>query len=135
MIQNVEYTVPAQVKNLFYGYVGFGDEYVIYTQSRLAHGSAVYTLLLRKAGSSTFKQYTCTYNGSDYVVSSSDSSQTEISVVSPYYAYSSNSGNGIVEITPSMHGTGILCMIIIAGCLVLRTVFGGIKVWSNRKRV
>lgn len=135
MIQNVEYTVPSAVKNFFYSYIGFGDEYVIYTASRSSYSTSVYILLLRKVGQSNFTEYRCSYNGSVYNISSSSSSVEEIAVEYPYYSYSSTAGVGTVELVPSAHGLGILCLVIIAGCLVLRTVFGGIKVWSTKRRV
>lgn len=133
MIENLPYNVPSQVKNLFYGHLAPYSDYIIYTESRNNYNNAVYVMYEKNPWEKSYTKHIVTYNGSDYVYSSSDSDITDISVSLPYYAYASEPSLGVVEVLPSVYGVGLLCLIVLCGCAILKTVFGGVKVWRSRK--
>ena len=134
MIQNVEYTVPSQVKNLFYGNLAPFSDYIIFTESRY-NTSTVYVMYERQPWEKAYTKHTVTYNGNHYTYAKEDSTINDISVSSPYYAYASEGDNGIVETLPSVQGVSMLCLVVLCGCVLLKTLFGGIKLWQARKTV
>lgn len=134
MINNIQYNVPSQVKNLFYGHLAPFSDYVIFVESRV-NTSTVYTMYEKQPWEKEYTKHTVTYNGNTYTYAKSESTITDITVSSPYYAYSSEGENGIVETLPSVQGVSMLCLVVLCGCVLLKTLFGGIKLWQARKTV
>lgn len=134
MFNNVEYNVPAQVKNLFYGHLAPFSDYVIFTESR-NNTSNIYVMYERQPWERSYTKHTVSYSNNGYVYSKSSSAVSDISIAHPYYCFSSEPDNGVVEVLPSVHTVSMLCLVVVCGCLILKTIFGGIKVWKTRKTV
>lgn len=137
-ISNLEYTPPANVRNYFYNYIPFGSDYVIYT-SQYGTGTNYtrkYDLLVHKLGSKLYKHYqaTQTNSGTTFTVLS-DGNYDSFVTSQPFYSYSNIAGSGIQDTTlPTVNNTICFMLIILASVSVIKMVFGGIKLWSNRKR-
>lgn len=137
-VSNVNVSVPDQVRELFFGYVPFGSDYVMYCSDN-NNGVSEYTLLYRKIGSSTIESVVCrrASASSNWVISSSslDREYDGFSVSSPYYSYSNVEGAGRYTVSPTGQNTAILMLIVIACCCVLKVVFGGVRLWSRRSDI
>lgn len=135
-ISNLNQVVPDQVRDLFFGYVPFGSDYVMFCSNN-NNGVAEYTLLYRKIGEKSLSRVVCRRSSatSDWVVSSSslDTEYDGFSLSAPYYAYSNIEGQGRYTVSPTGQNLAVLMLVVIASCFVLKIVFGGIRLWSNRK--
>ena len=134
-INNEQYSVPSAVWNVFQSYISFGSDYVAYC-SRYSSSSREFVLLYRKIGSEDFSRVTATYHNGGYYTFVEDTTSVENDVVVdyPYFAYSNYKGQGQYTTLPSTSSLMCLMLVVCASLLVLRTVFGGIKLWGNRKR-
>lgn len=138
-INNLGYNVPSQVRQLLYSVVPFGSEYVCFT-SAYSQASQTYDILFKKIGSKQLYHYQVVHTGgttNSYVLSevSSSDQYDGFTVSDPYYCYSSIPSQGILEKLPSTDNLICFMLIVLASLAVLRTVFGGIKLWKNRKRL
>lgn len=133
-INNEQYSVPSAVWNVFQSYIPFGSDYVAYC-SRYSSSSREFVLLYRKIGSEDFSRVIATYNyGGSYNFVEDTASADDVVVAYPYYAYSNFKGQGQYTTLPSTDSLMCLMLVICACLLILRTVFGGIKLWGSRKR-
>lgn len=141
-ISNLSYSCPSQVKEVFYSYLPFGSDYVIFC-SEYSTSRREFTCLYRKIGQknlseitavSTRSGSTASWSGYDFdEVSLVDTEYSGFSVSDPYYAFSNAKGQGQYETLPSTDSLVCLMLIICASLSVLRTVFGGIKLWSAKR--
>jgi hypothetical protein len=137
-INNQNYNVPSQVRSLLLSVVPYGSEYVLYTSS-YSQGSQVYDLWFKKPAQVSLNHYQVTHvsgSSNSYTLSevSTDLTYDGFSVSEPYYAYSSIPGQGIFEKLPSTDNMMCLMLIICASLAILRTVFGGIRLWSSKRK-
>lgn len=130
-------TIPSsQVKQYFYSRIPFGSEYYIYSVPQTQNGLTEYEMILRKVGTNDYEGFNLSRasTSSPYVLSRfTVGSAEEIRVDYPYYCYSSESSQGIVETLPSASNTNTMLLIVVASLAVLRTVFGGIRWVRSRK--
>lgn len=136
-ISNYEYSPPSSIRNMFYNYIPFGSDYVIYT-SQYGTGTNYtrkYDLLVHKLGKNTYEHYQITQTSSNTSIEKlSDGDYSSFVTSEPYYAYSNVAGSGIQETTlPCVNNTICFMLIILASVAVLKLVFGGIKFWASRK--
>lgn len=124
MINNVESTVPAQVKNLLYSEIPFGAQYVIYTKSNGTYTNTVYEALYMPLGSDTVNVITVSRDGSRYVVSRSEGGNTIESVQYPYYAYSNIPEYGIRETLPVTADITATMLLVLTAVVVVKWLFG-----------
>lgn len=136
-IQNEPNTVPSNVKNLFYNSIPFGSDYLIYTKS-YSNTSQLYECIVVEPVTNEVHVYQVSHQaGGDYVfseVQNNYSSFDKIISENPYYSFSSYSGQGVKEALPINSDIITFMLIVIASILVLKTVFGGIRLWSNRRK-
>lgn len=136
VINNQKQSTPQNVRGLFYNIIPFGSEYVIFCSS-YDNTHQVYDLYYSDPVIHTQHHYTLTHQtGGDYVLSEDTSFSADYdgySVASPYYSYSSLPKQGIKESLPVTADITAFMLIVVASILVLRTVFGGIKLWSRKK--
>lgn len=134
-INNNPYSVPSNVWTVFESYLPFGCDYVAYC-SRYNTSLREYTLLYRKIGSKSISRVVALSNsGGYYTFSESELSNTYDGFVTsiPYYCYSNLKGQGQYTTLPSTNSLVCLMLVVCASLMVLRTVFGGIKLWRSRK--
>lgn len=134
-INNYPTSVPTQVKQLFYSKIPFGSEYYIYSSGQSQQGLTVFDMLLRKVGEEDFTHYTISRNttASPYTLNTVTAGDiSEVSIQYPYYCYSSDSSQGIVEQLPAAQNLNTMLLIVIGSLAVLKIVFGGIR-WVRRK--
>lgn len=137
-INNLEYSPPSNIRNMFYNYIPFGSDYVIFT-SQYGTGSNYtrkYDLYVHKLGQKVYKHYqaTQTTNGTTFSTLS-DGDYDSFVTAEPFYAYSNVAGTGIQESTlPCVNNTICFMLVILASVAVIKLVFGGIKFCLSRKR-
>lgn len=129
--------IPQNVRGIFYNLIPFGSDYVIFCSS-YSSSQQVYDLYYTRPVVHDQHHYTISHQtGGDYILNE-DTSFNEAydgyMVSSPYYAYSSSSGQGVKEVLPATNDITAFMLIVVASILILRTVFGGIKFWSDRKK-
>lgn len=134
-INNLNQSVPDAVRDIFFGYVPFGSDYVMYCSNN-NNGVAEYTMLYRKIGEKTLSRVICSRSSgtSNWSLSSTDLS-TEyngFTVSSPYYCYSNLKGQGRYTENPTGNSLVVLMLVVCASIAVLRLVFGGITLWSGK---
>lgn len=134
-INNLNYNVPSQVRQLLYSQIPFGSEYVLYCSS-YSQATQVYDLLFKKVASDNLYHFRVTHSNNDYTLSeiTESDSYDGFTVQSPYYCYSSLPQQGIKESLPTTNDLICLMLIVLASLAVLRTVFGGIKLWFSQKK-
>ena len=135
-INNIEQNVPSQARQLLESVVPFGSNYVVFCSEYSVSGVRKYDVIYNPIVGKKIYHFQVTQNGSFW------SQVSEISVTDdydgftvshPYYAYSSIPKEGIFETLPTT-STFICLMLIVCCCLsILRTVFGGVKLWSVRR--
>lgn len=134
-ILNQMQTVPQNVRGMFYNIIPFGSEYVIYCSS-YSPTEQVYDLYYSRPVLHDQHHFSITHqSGGDYILNEDSEFSTSYDgyVVShPYYSYSSLSAQGIKETLPVTYDIIAFMGIVIASLLILKTVFGGIKLWSDR---
>lgn len=129
-IVNTNEIVPTRVRDLLLSYVPFGAEYVLYSSA-----PNTYDLVYAVINSHTSHHIQVTYVNREYVVSKlSDSEYTGYTVDNSYYCYASSPQNGVRASLPVNNDILVFGIIVIACLLILRTVFGGIKLWTSRKK-
>lgn len=139
-IVNSTSTVNSTVKNLLYSYIPLGSDYMIICDSDYS-----YVMYLRRIGQDYFTRYdvdrvssgSSTYGTTYYYTVSHDDTHLEYDELTcsyPYYSYSNISGQGIRETLPVVNDTCAILLLVIASMMVLRFVFGGIKLWKSRLR-
>lgn len=140
-INNLEYDVPQHVRDLAYSYIPFGSEYVLYT-SEYTNTRRVYDLLYKKPVSDVVHHVQIVNVPASYTGSASwlvsvlpdlESSYEGFDVQYEYYAYSSIPGEGVHEQLPTTGDLVCLMLIVCASLMVLKTVFGGVRLWRSRK--
>lgn len=134
-INNLEFSVPQQARQLLYSCIPYGSEYVIFTSS-YNQGQQVYTLIYKEPAKTDLHQFNLTHanNTWDLTEVNNNNVYDSFSVQVPYYAYSSVRGQGVKEALPISSEIGNFMLIVICCLLVLKTVFGGIKLWSQKRR-
>lgn len=134
-VTNINSSVPDAVRDLFFGYLPYGSDYVMYCSRSDAAGVS-YTCLYRRVGSSSVDSVTVSRNGGagDFVVTSSSTNNDYdgFTVSNPYYAYSNLEGQGRYTVNPSGQNLVVLMLIVCASIAVLRLVFGGISLWAGK---
>ena len=142
-VVNLPYDVPQHVRDLFYSYLPFGSEYVIYT-SEYSNSRRVYDLLYKKPVSEVVHHVQvvnvpATMGGSASwtvtVLSDLNDAYTGFDVDQVYYSYSSLPGEGVKEALPTTGDLVCLMLIVLASLACLKTVFGGVKMWRRRSSV
>lgn len=139
-INNVQQDVPARVRELLYSYVPFGSDYVVYT-SEYTNNRRVYDLMYKKPASDTVHHVQvvnipASYGGTTtWTINelSDISGYDSFDVQEVYYSYSSIPGQGTKEPLPTTGDLVCLMLIVCATLMVLKTVFGGVKMWQQRK--
>lgn len=135
-INNLEYNVPSQVRQLLLSCVPYGSEYVIYTKSYNTQNQ-VYELIYKTPVTHNVVCYQVSHvAGGSYTLSAVTNHNytfDSLLVDEPYYAYSSISTQGIVEALPVTSNITAFMSIIICSILVFNLVFGGIR-WFARKK-
>lgn len=132
-------TINTTAKNLLYSYIPLGSKYMI-----VCDGDYSYVMYLKRVGQSYYTRYNVdrvssgsgSYVNYYYTVSHDDTQLDYDSLTCsyPYYSYSNISGQGIRETLPVMNETCAVLLVIIASIMVLKFVFGGIKLWKNKQR-
>ena len=138
-VNNLAYTVPDAVRDIFYSYLPYGSDYVMFCDrysTGVSSGITSYTMLYRRVGKDTVDSVVCSRSSSsaEWVVTTSSSSDEYdgFTVSKPYYAYSNLNGQGRYTVLPSGQNLVVLMLVICASLLVLKTVFGGIRLWRSR---
>lgn len=132
-INNQLYSVPSAVWGVFQSYIPFGSDYVAYC-SRYNTSSREYVLLYCPLGSKEFSRVTASSNSGGYYTFVEDSiAYEDVSVSYPYYAYSNFRGQGQYTTLPSTDSLVCLMLVVCCSLMVLKTVFGGIKLWTSRR--
>lgn len=139
MINNEQYTVPSQALQVLESYIPFGNDYVIFTET-YSNSDRVYTAYYKSWSEDQYHVvkvryvYSSAYNNYYSVIQSDDISLSSVSVAYPYYSYSNIKNCGIYTKLPSEDSLQTFLLIVICSLVVLRTVFGGIKLWSEKLR-
>lgn len=134
-INNLEYSPPSQVRQLLYSLVPFGSEWVCYC-SHYSQSGRTYDIIFKKPISDQLYHYQAISSGSGYSLAQVSTIDTfDGFVVSyPYYCYSSVPEQGIRESLPTTNDFICLMLIVCASLAVLKTVFGGVRLWVNRRK-
>lgn len=136
MINNEQYNVSTQARDLFMQYIGIGDDYVMYTADRDNNYTTRYECIVRKAGTDQYTLYSVerVSNGA-YAFAERDSQPVEMIVQYPYYSYSNVRGGGQRTELPVVGETVAVCSLIVTSTIVLYVVFRSVfDIWQRKRR-